>query len=111
MRQAGVIAAAGVYALDHMVARLTDDHDNAKHLARGLAELRLVDLDPDTVDTNIVIFRVDDSIGFLRALKREGVLAGSPGHGRVRMVTHYGIERTHIDDALDRIRSAVMAPA
>lgn len=111
MRQAGVIAAAGVYALENMVDRLAEDHANAKHLARGLAELPMVDLDPGAVDTNIVIFRVDDSVGFLRALKREGVLATSPGLGRVRMVAHYGIERSHIDDALDRIRSAVMAPA
>lgn len=111
MRQAGIIAAAGVYALEHMVDRLAEDHENARALARGLADLPMVDLDPATVDTNIVISDVADSTGFLRALKREGVLCTSPGHGRVRMVTHVGIERAHIDDALERIHAAVVAIA
>ena len=111
MRQAGILAAAGIFALDQMVDRLAEDHANAKHLARGLADLPMIDLDPATVDTNIVIAGVDDNVSFLRALKREGVLAGSPAHGRVRMVTHYGIERAHVDDALERIRGAVMATA
>jgi len=109
MRQAGIIAAAGIYALEHMVERLRDDHDNAAVLARGLAGLPMVDLDPESVDTNIVIFHVDDSTGFMRAVKRQGVLCGSPGHGRVRMVTHFGIERADVEDALERIRTAVMA--
>jgi threonine aldolase len=111
MRQAGVIAAAGVYALEHMVERLAEDHENAKVLARGLAELPVVDLDAESIQTNIVIFRVEDSLGFMRAAKREGVLCTSPGPGRVRMVTHYGIERADIDEALGRIRQAVMATA
>jgi threonine aldolase len=111
MRQAGIIAAAGIYALEHMVERLADDHENAKVLARGLAELPMVDLNPDSVETNIVIFRVEDSAGFARALKQEGVLCSMPGPGRIRMVTHYGIERSDIEDALARVRSAVMAAA
>ena len=111
MRQAGVIAAAGVYALEHMVDRLADDHANARALARGLAELPMVhSLDPDAIDTNIVIFGVHgDFLGFMRALKRAGVLATSPRHGDVRMVTHYGIERADIDEALERARHAAAA--
>ena len=110
MRQAGVIAAAGVYALEHMVDRLAEDHENARALARGLSELPMIDLDPETVDTNIVIFGVrDDAAGFARALKQQGVLCTAPMHGRLRMVTHYGIERAHIDDALDRARAAATA--
>jgi threonine aldolase len=111
MRQAGIIAAAGVWALDNMVERLADDHENAKHLAHGLADLPTVDLDPDTIDTNIVIFRSADAVGFVRALKQQGVLASMPGPDRVRMVTHYGIDRADIDEALGRARHAAMAPA
>jgi threonine aldolase len=110
MRQAGVIAAAGVYALQNMVDRLADDHANAKLLARGLAELPMVDLDPMTVDTNLVIFDVrGDWLGFSRAVKAAGVLHSVTGPGRLRMVTHYGIERSDIEGALERIRSAVAA--
>jgi threonine aldolase len=112
MRQAGIIAAAGVYALEHMVDRLADDHANAKLLARGLAELPMVDLDPETIDTNIVIFRVDgDALGFARSMKRAGVLSTMPGPGRIRMVTHYGIERGDVEDALARVRHAAAALA
>jgi threonine aldolase len=110
MRQAGVIAAAGVWALEHMVDRLAEDHANAKLLACGLAELPIIELDPETVDTNIVIFGVrGDAIGFMRALKRGGVLSGSPVPGFVRVVTHYGIERADIEDALTRARDATAA--
>jgi threonine aldolase len=111
MRQAGIIAAAGVYALSCMVDRLAEDHANAKLLARGLASLPMVELDPESVETNIVIFRVDDSIGFMRSLKRAGVLCTSPGPGRVRMVTHFGIDSADIEEALERTRHAVAALA
>jgi threonine aldolase len=112
MRQAGIIAAAGVYALEHMVERLAEDHDNAKALARGLAELPMVELDPATIETNIVIFGVrGDWQGMVRSLKDAGVLCTVPRPGRLRMVTHYGIERADIDDALSRIRHAASATA
>lgn len=111
MRQAGVIAAAGIYALEHMVARLQDDHDNARLLARGLAELPMVHLDPSAIETNIVIFGVEDATGFARRLKQEGVLCTIPGHGRLRMVTHYGIERADVEEALERVRHAAAAAA
>ena len=111
MRQAGIIAAAAVWALDNMVDRLAEDHENAKLLARGLAELPLVDLDPQTVDTNIVIFRTDDAVGFVRTLKQQGVLATMPGPDRIRMVTHFGLGRADIEEALARARDAAMATA
>jgi threonine aldolase len=112
MRQAGVIAAAGVYALEHMVDRMADDHANAKLLASGLAELPMVDLDPATIETNIVIFGVrGDAVGLVRALKQAGVLATMPAPGRVRMVTHYGIERADVEEALERVRHAAAALA
>jgi threonine aldolase len=109
MRQAGIIAAAGIYALECMVDRLADDHANAKLLARGLASLPMVDLDPESVETNIVIFGVGDSIGYARSLKNAGVLCTSPKPGRLRMVTHYGIERADIEEALERARAASAA--
>lgn len=112
MRQGGIIAAAGVYALEHMVDRLADDHANAKLLARGLAELPMIDLDPETVDTNIVIFGVSgDWLGFARSMKQAGVLSTITAPGRLRMVTHYGIERADIDEALQRVRHAAAALA
>jgi threonine aldolase len=112
MRQAGIIAAAGVYALEHMVERLADDHANAKLLARGLAALPMVQLDPGSIDTNIVIFGVrGDWLGFARSLKEAGVLCTVSAPGRLRLVTHYGIERADIDEALERARHAAAALA
>jgi len=108
MRQAGVIAAAGIVALERMVDRLQEDHDNAQVLARGIAEIEGLSLDPATVKTNIVFF---DYVAknlpvqqFLAALARDGVLMLALGPGRLRAVTHYGITRSDIDQAL-----AVMA--
>jgi threonine aldolase len=112
MRQAGIIAAAGVYALDHMVDRLAEDHENARLLACGLAELPMVDLDPTSIDSNIVIFDVrGDWLGFARALKNAGVLTSMPAPGRIRAVTHFGIERADIEAALERAREAAAALA
>jgi threonine aldolase len=112
MRQGGIIAAAGVYALEHMVDRLADDHANAKLLARGLAELPTIDLDPETIETNIVIFGVrGDWLGFARSMKQAGVLSTITAPGRLRMVTHFGIERADIEEALQRVRHAASALA
>ena len=80
---------------------------NAKALARGLAELPMIELDPETVDTNIIIFDVrGDWMAFHRSLKQAGVLASVYGPARLRMVTHYGIERADIDETLERARQA-----
>ena len=112
MRQAGVIAAAGIYALEHMVDRLAEDHENARALARGLAELPMIDLDPEAIETNIVIFHVaGDWQDFARALKANGVLASVYGERKMRMVTHYGIDRADIDEVLVRVRHAAAALA
>ncbi|MEX0749699.1 MAG: GntG family PLP-dependent aldolase [Dehalococcoidia bacterium] len=112
MRQAGIIAAAGVYALENMVGRLADDHENARLLARGLAALPMVDLDPTNIDSNIVIFDVRvDWMSFARALKQGGVLTSAPVPGRIRAVTHFGIERADIEDALERASNAAAALA
>src|SRR3954447_21584472 len=63
MRQAGIVAAAGLYALDHHIERLADDHENARVLAAGLAEIDGIDIDPATVETNIVVFGHPDPRG------------------------------------------------
>jgi len=108
MRQAGVIAAAGVVALEQMVNRLAEDHDNARVLAAGLAEIPQVAIDPATVDTNIVIFRLRDGAwspaGLIAALREAGVLIGGFGDERLRMVTHYGISRSDVHAALGVLR-------
>jgi threonine aldolase len=70
----------------------------------------MVELDPETIDTNIVIFEVrGDWLGFVRALKQAGVLTTMPRPGSVRMVTHFGIDRADIDEALERARNAAAA--
>ena len=110
MRQAGVIAAAGIVALETMVDRLADDHANAKRLAEGLADIPGIELDPERIRTNIVFF---DLTGALTApqlterLAREGVLIGAAGQRRMRAVTHYGIERADIETALGVISRAM----
>ena len=80
MRQAGIIAAACLYALDHHVERLAEDHANARHLAEGLAEIPGIELDPATVETNIVWFDVRgrmSAVELAAALKERGVLIGA----------------------------------
>ncbi len=110
MRQAGIIAAAGVYALEHMVSRLGDDHANAQVLAQGIARLPMVELDPASIDTNIVIFHVrGDWMGFAHAMKQAGVLTTVTSPGRLRMVTHHGIELSDIGEALQRVEHAAAA--
>jgi len=106
MRQAGIVAAAGLYALDHHVERLADDHANARRLAAGLAEIEGVTVDP--VETNMVFFAVDDAAGLCAALEREGVRMGAVGHNRVRAVTHLDVDAAAIDRALETIRAIVV---
>jgi threonine aldolase len=99
MRQAGIVAAAGLYALDHHVERLAEDHARARRLAEGLAEAG-AGIDPATVQTNIVVAAVPDPVAFCEALRRDGVLAGPAGPGSVRFVTHLDVDDAGIDAAL-----------
>jgi threonine aldolase len=104
MRQAGIIAAAGIVALEQMVGRLAEDHAHARRLAVGLRELQGLEVDLATVQTNIVIFRVTDERfswqSFLSALKQRGVRMGELGYGRIRAVAHHGISAADIDATL-----------
>lgn len=104
MRQAGIIAAAGIVALTQMIDRLADDHANAKLLAEGLAEIPQIVIDSARVQTNIVVchLRVPDwqPAAVIDALREQGVLIGGFGDHRLRLVTHYGIERDDIQQTL-----------
>ncbi|MBM4259553.1 MAG: low-specificity L-threonine aldolase [Deltaproteobacteria bacterium] len=108
MRQAGVIAAAGLVALGEMTERLTEDHYNARILANDLVDLPGMTLDLDTVQTNIVIFGPQkpppEGPSFAQTLAREGVKIGDIGNGRFRAVTHYGITGKDIEEAVKVIR-------
>jgi threonine aldolase len=104
LRQAGIVAAAGLYALDHNVERLAEDHENARVLAEGLAELPGAAIDPAKVETNIVIFEVDDPATVLAALLAEGVEMTQMGPGRIRAVTHLDVDRAGIERALEVLR-------
>src|SRR4051794_28222630 len=107
MRQAGTIAAAGLYALDHNVERLAEDHENARALADGLAQIPGVEIDPATVETNIVLFRVPDPLGLIKSLAGDVELSPADGGRRVRAVTHMDVSRAEIDLALTRIQQVV----
>jgi threonine aldolase len=114
MRQVGILAAAGLVALedgpDGMIERLADDHANARRLAEGLATIPGVsDLDPARLRTNFVIFRVPDRPAFLAAIEREGVLMVPYAHGRIRAVTHYGIEPADVDRAVATVAAVLRA--
>jgi threonine aldolase len=100
MRQAGILAAAGLYALDHNVERLATDHVHARRLAEGLADLPGVEIDPARVETNIVIFGVPDAFGLCGALYDEGVQVAPFGPQLLRAVTHLDVDAADIDRAL-----------
>jgi threonine aldolase len=104
MRQAGILAAAGIYALDHHIARLKEDHENAKRLARGLEGLKGISIDPDHVETNMVMFSVTGAGRSLTHVKeemqKEGVLFNAISRSQIRLVTHLDVSREEIDQAL-----------
>ena len=104
MRQAGVLAAAGLIALEKMPARLHEDHANAKFLAEALSHMHGVIIDPETVETNIVIFRLAEGIAahdVVTRLKARGVLAGSVGPDAIRLVTHNDVSRPQCITAVE----------
>ena len=105
MRQAGILAAAGIYAVEHHIGRLKDDHDNAKRLARKLQQISAVTINPQHVESNIIIF---DIIGhrlcpseLVAALRREHVLINAVGGTSFRAVTHLDVSTRQIDAAAD----------
>ncbi|HEY1349507.1 MAG TPA: GntG family PLP-dependent aldolase [Ktedonobacteraceae bacterium] len=119
MRQAGIFAAAGVVALQEMVERLAEDHEHSKLLAHGLADFPQIEIQPERVVTNIVIFSLRDpaarALGeahtraFVRACKEQGVLMAMISDTQIRAVTHHGIEAEDIKAALAAIRRVLIA--
>lgn len=112
MRQAGIIAAAGVYALRHHVDRLADDHANARRLAEGLAELPGVSLDPGAVETNIVLIELTgelDAPTARGALLERGVRVSDLGPRTLRAVTHLQIGAADVNRALAAFRDVFAA--
>jgi threonine aldolase len=112
MRQAGIIAAGGVWALRHHVKRLAEDHANARQLADGLAVLPGVALDPKSIETNIVFFELTgrlDAASAVERLQARGVRMGALGPRTVRAVTHLDVSAAHIERALDAARAVFVS--
>jgi len=114
MRQAGVLAAAALVALETMTERLAEDHAHARQLAEGLAELPGIRIDPRAVQTNIVVFHLEGGAAACAALvaglKEQGVLVSQLSADSVRLVTHRHIGYNQVAAALAAIRSLLPTP-
>jgi threonine aldolase len=108
MRQVGVLAAAGIVALEESPAALHEDHANAKRLAQGLAELPGIKIDSERVQTNIVIFDISatglTTAQFTSELRSSGILANGISSREMRMVTHYDVNRHEIEKTIEAVR-------
>jgi threonine aldolase len=117
MRQAGIAAAAALYALDHHIDRLAEDHRNARVIAQAVADTPGLRLDPPDVETNIVFVEVDPDLGTARqvaeALKQRNVTVQTPGAQVIRMCTHLDVSPAQAERAAEAIRQSVprLAPA
>ena len=110
MRQAGLIAAAGIVALETMTERLSEDHQNACRLAEGLATIPCIDVDIERVKTNIIYVRLNSdaplsNIELHDALAKDNIGVDLKPNNRIRFATHYWIKEHHVDFVLDRLRS------
>ncbi len=107
MRQAGIIAAAGIVSLNMMVERLEQDHLNAKKLAEGLNNINGISINPENYKTNMVFCTVDYGKGEIltESLSKRGVLVGHVGDSVLRLVTHHGVDEDDIDYTLKTIKS------
>ncbi len=113
MRQSGVIAAAALYALDHNWDRLAEDHDNARYLSEGIANIKGLEIDVPRMETNLVFFEVTKpgwtAAKLVDACKERGVGIGANTATRIRAVTHLDVNRADIDTALKVIGDALAA--
>lgn len=112
MRQSGILAAAGIYAIEHHIARLAEDHDHAKQLARTLTKIPCISLNPDHVETNIIVFDVRGHhlppADLVAALKKEGLLLNAIGGTSFRAVTHLDVSAQDIQQAGQIITRVLM---
>ena len=112
MRQAGVLAAAGLIALEQGPKRLHEDHANARLLAEALAKMESVEIDPDAVETNIAIFRLTGRLSaqeLVARLKARGILTSSLGPDSIRLVTHLDVDRASCVRAAEALREEIEA--
>jgi len=109
MRQAGIIAAGGIYALQNNVDRLKDDNNNASHLARGLADIENIKINVSNVDTNIVLFEVEGLAReeFIDRMLAEGVRFSPLGKKFVRAVTHLHIDKNDIEYTIESVKKVM----
>ena len=112
MRQAGILAAAGIVALEQMVDRLGEDHARARRLADGLQQVPGVQLDPGKPATNMVFLSLAADVKcttdeFIEKLKGHGVLIGATGERQYRLVTHYWIDDAGVDETVEAFRSVL----
>src|SRR5262249_48539151 len=111
MRQAGVIAAAALYALDHHIDRLAEDHRNAKTIAAAVRDTPGLRLDPPEVETNIVWFQLDPELAtgqeVSHSLRERGILVNGTGTHMIRACTHLDISAAQAERAADTIRTAL----
>lgn len=114
MRQAGVLAAAGLIALEKMPARLPDDHANARLIAEELSHIECVDIDLDSVETNIILFKVTGEVSaaeLVMRMKARGILASTVGPNSIRMVTHHDVCRADCLKAIEVLKDEVAVTA
>jgi len=105
MRQAGILAAAGIYALENNIAHLAEDHRNARKLATGLSAIDGLDVDMDAVETNMVFVTMDPDrqLHLVNYLKERGILVG--GYGQLRLVTHHDFNASDIPEVIDVVKA------
>jgi threonine aldolase len=108
MRQAGILAAAGLYALEHMVDRLEEDHVNAKQLAQELEKVNNIKIDLDKVSTNLIFFdletdRLSDD-AFIASMLRQNIKIDSKGSHRFRIATHFGFINNDIEKVIKAVK-------
>ncbi|HKD60689.1 MAG TPA: GntG family PLP-dependent aldolase [Terracidiphilus sp.] len=114
MRQVGVLAAAGLIALEQMPARLHEDHANARLLAEALSHIECVDIDLEAVETNIVIFKLTGGVTaaeLVARLKTRGILASTVGPNAIRLVTHHDVDRNACLKAAEALTEELEVPA
>jgi threonine aldolase len=107
MRQVGILAAAGLYALDHHVDRLADDHVRARRLAETVADVVPGSVDPTSVETNIVVLEVPDASAVIATCRAADVLVGSLDPTHLRVVTHLDVDDAQVDEAARVLRDAL----